>query len=178
MTAVLPHFPYHKDPLATGVVKASDSVCRCCGLARGYIYTGPVYSREHLRDRLCPWCIADGSAATRFDASFIGDHSLAESGVAESAIEEVDLCTPGYSSWQDSIWLAHCNDACEFHGDASEEDVRQATTSTKQQWMQDYEQAEKDWEWATRGYKPGGDSAFYKFVCRHCQQVLFAWDLS
>lgn len=178
MDIVLPHFPYHKDPLVTGAIKASDTVCRCCGLARGYIYAASVYSREELRDRLCPWCIADGSAAKRFEASFIEHHALAESGVADSVIEEIDLRTPGYFSWQGATWLAHCNDACEFHGDATVEDVHQASTATKQQWMQDYEQAEKDWEWATRGYQPGGDSAFYKFVCKHCQLVTFAWDLS
>ncbi|MDH1265319.1 CbrC family protein [Pseudomonas sp. GD03944] len=178
MAMELPHFRYYKDPVAAGVIKPSDAVCLCCERARGHIYVGPVYSVEDLSERLCPWCIADGRAAERFQASFIGYHALDEAGAAPSVIEEIDRRTPGYFTWQEATWLAHCGNACVFHGDASEQDVRDASVAARQQWMQDYELAEKDWEWASKGYKPAGDSAFYKFVCVHCQQVVLAWDLS
>ena len=45
-------------------------MCVCCGERRGYIYAGPVYSERELSDSLCPWCIADGSAHSRFGAEF------------------------------------------------------------------------------------------------------------
>jgi uncharacterized protein CbrC (UPF0167 family) len=44
--------------------------------------------------------------------------------------------------------------------------------------MSEYKQDEDGWRWVSEGYKPGGDSALYKFKCRHCGLVLFGWDLS
>src|SRR6266542_1799858 len=37
---------------------------------RGYVYVGPVYAIEELDEAFCPWCIADGTAAAKFDAEF------------------------------------------------------------------------------------------------------------
>ena len=68
--STLPTFRYHPDSIATGSVKPSDKECRSCGEARGYIYTSSVYAEESLDEEICPWCIADGSAAEKFDASF------------------------------------------------------------------------------------------------------------
>lgn len=177
MSEPLPCFRYHPDPLATGAVVASDKACICCNQARGYIYVGPVYSTTDLDESLCPWCIADGSAATKLDASFADSYSLHQAGVPDEVIEEVSLRTPGYVSWQQEYWLSHCNDACEFHGDASIKDVETVSQETKRCWLEEYKQDEAGWKLATEGYQPGGDSALYKFVCRHCGKVLFGWDL-
>ncbi len=177
MSESLPSFRYHPNPLATGAVSPSAKVCICCSQARGYIYVGPVYSTNDLDESLCPWCISDGSAATKLDASFADSYPLHKAGVPENVIEEVNLRTPGYVSWQQEYWLSHCNDACEFHGDATVEDVETASQETKQYWLEEYKQDEAGWKFATDGYQPGGDSALYKFVCRHCGQVLFGWDL-
>lgn len=177
MSEPLPHFRYHPYPLGTGAVVASDKECICCGRVRGFIYVGPVYSTNDLNESLCPWCIADGSAATKLDASFADSYPLHQAGTPDEVIEEVNLRTPGYVSWQQESWLSHCNDACEFHGDATIADVETASKATKQSWLEEYKQDEAGWQRAIEGYRPGGDSALYKFVCRHCGQVLFGWDL-
>jgi hypothetical protein len=65
-----PEFPYHPDPRATGSVVVSDTSCVACGQSRGFVYAGPVYSQGELIDSLCPWCIADGSAAEKYEAEF------------------------------------------------------------------------------------------------------------
>ena len=173
-----PAFTYHPDPIATGAVVPSDVVCICCDRSRGYSYVGPVYSVQDLNEALCPWCIADGSAAAKLDASFADSFPLIQAGISSEIVNEVHLRTPGYASWQQEEWLSHCNDACEFHGDASAVDVGNATSETRNDWLIRYKQDEKTWLWATDGYAPGGDSALYKFVCRHCRQVLLGWDLS
>jgi len=178
MSSDLPAFCYHPDPVATGSVEASGTVCVCCGVARGFIYVAPVYGEKDLFDSLCPWCIADGSAAAKLGASFADSHPLVKAGVPESVVEEVSLRTPGYSCWQQEQWLAHCGDACEFHGDATVEDVANASAQTKQAWMAEYSQDEAGWKWVTEGYQPKADSALYKFKCRHCSAVQFGWDLS
>lgn len=178
MSEKLPVFRYHPDPLATGAVEPSPVTCVCCGKARGFVYVAPVYAIDDLHNALCPWCIAEGSAAQKLGASFADAHPLIQAGVPRAVVEEVSARTPGYSSWQGESWLAHCGDACEFHGDATENDVVNASAETKQHWLNEYQQDEKSWLWATDGYQAGGDSALYKFRCRHCHLTLFGWDLS
>ncbi|WP_413816630.1 CbrC family protein [Piscinibacter gummiphilus] len=178
MTEALPSFTYHPDPLRTGAVAQSEVVCVCCSKARGFIYVAPVYAKDDLNERLCPWCIADGSAATKFDASFSDDWRLHKAGVPFEVINEVAMRTPGYFSWQSESWLSHCADACEFHGDASEGEVANASDLTKIEWQREYDLNEDDWKHATAGYVPRGHQAFYKFVCRHCSLVLLGWDCS
>lgn len=177
MSEQLPHFRYHPNPIATGAVKPSDAICVCCGQSRGHIYCGPVYAVIVLDDLLCPWCIADGSASAKLGASFADSYPLRQAGVPDGVVDEVNERTPGYMSWQQEYWLAHCGDACEFHGDATVRDISAASAETKQHWIEEYKQDEKGWAWATDGYRPGGDSALYKFKCRHCNLVLFGWDL-
>jgi uncharacterized protein len=178
MTEQLPFFRYHPDPLATGAIEKSNVTCVCCGKARGMIYVGSVYSKTDLDGVLCPWCIADGSAASKFHAAFADSNPLIRASVPSNIVEEVHLRTPAYISWQQEHWLAHCNDACEFHGDASVDDVQSASEETKMHWMAYYHKDDADWKRIIDGYVPGGDSALYKFVCRHCGLVLFGWDLS
>ncbi|NJM77581.1 MAG: hypothetical protein HC852_19630, partial [Acaryochloridaceae cyanobacterium RU_4_10] len=126
----------------------------------------------------CPWCIADGSASTHLGASFADDLPLRKADLHESIIEEVHLRTPAYTSWQQEEWLTHCNDACEYHGDASVGDIQSASEETKLLWQQHYNLKAVDWSSITESYAPGCDPAFYKFLCRHCSAVLFGWDCS
>jgi uncharacterized protein CbrC (UPF0167 family) len=172
----LPAFRYHPDPLATGAIESRQITCACCGQARGFVYVQSVSADVDLDEKLCPWCIADGSAATKLGASFSGAGPLTAAGVAPDIVEEVHRRTPSYSSWQQEEWLVHCNDACEFHGDASIADVRKASDATKADWRQHYGLDGDDWKLSTTGYEPAGDNAFYKFVCRHCGLVRLGWD--
>ena len=109
----LPNFRYHPDPLASGSVVASDAKCRCCKKARGYIYTGPVYSEDEFEDALCPWCIADGSAHKKFDAVFADAEAVSED-VPEKVVDEICERTPGYNAWQGGAWPGCCGDAARF----------------------------------------------------------------
>lgn len=123
----LPEFKYHPDPLATGSIIESDAECECCGRARGFIYTGPVYAEEELSDALCPWCINDGAAHEKFDATFtdedgIGDDESGES-VPEEVMAQVSQRTPGFSGWQQERWWTHCGDAAAFIGRAGHEEL-------------------------------------------------------
>jgi uncharacterized protein CbrC (UPF0167 family) len=178
MPEPLPHFRYHPDPLASGVIAESSETCRCCGHKRGYIYSGPVYAKEELRATLCPWCIADGSAAARFDALFADDHPLARAGLSDDIIGEVTRRTPGYFSWQQDEWLIHCGDACAFDGEATAADLAAVSMQTKQECQSHYNLTDDDWDDLTRGYEVGGEVGFYRFTCRHCGLALLGWDCS
>src|SRR5215211_865769 len=102
----LPVFNYHPDPLDTGSIVESDDVCLVCGRMRGYLYRGPVYGlrRGEIRDSICPWCIADGSAHELYDVEFTDDVGRVPFGEYESIPKEVDeeirFRTPGYLAWQ------------------------------------------------------------------------------
>jgi uncharacterized protein len=109
----LPVFRYHPDPIASGSVVESDAVCACCGKSRGYIYTTPIYSEDELGDGVCPWCIADGSAHRKLDATFVDPEAFADT-TPETAIDEISQRTPGYSAWQGEQWPACCDDATAF----------------------------------------------------------------
>ncbi len=122
----LPFFKYHPNPFETGAFKTDNTVtCDCCGKETQVYYTGPFYSVEDI-EALCPWCIASGKAAKKFDGEF-QDYCSIEGISAdpnepnsinykkESTIELVEK-TPGYSGWQQEYWLGHCGELCAFVG--------------------------------------------------------------
>ncbi|WP_349253973.1 CbrC family protein [Streptomyces sp. BPTC-684] len=78
---------------------------------------GPVYAAEDLAGRLCPWCIADGTAAERFDAHFTAGTCLGDD-VPLAVLATVDRRTPGFSAWQEPQWFFHCGDGTAFLGPA------------------------------------------------------------
>ena len=120
MTAAkpLPAFKYHPDPIATGSIRRSDARCLACGEVRGFIYVGPVHSAERLEDSICPWCIADGTAAERLEAEFTDLGWEVPDDVPAGVTDEVSRRTPGFHGWQQEHWLYHCRDAAAFLGPA------------------------------------------------------------
>lgn len=117
-----PTFKYHPDPLATGAIVTSNEVCQCCEQQNGYIYNSILYAEEEV-EFICPWCIADGSAAHKFEGHFSDAHPLLSNGVPKDVVLEICERTPGYNSWQQEYWESHCETACEFHGDADKTDL-------------------------------------------------------
>jgi uncharacterized protein len=120
----LPVFRYHHDPLASGSVEVSREKCQCCGSARGYLYTGPVYGETTPENALCPWCIADGSAHRKFDATFVDDNAFADD-VPATVMEEITERTPGFSSWQTERWLSAEGEPATFIAPVGIAEIRQ-----------------------------------------------------
>jgi uncharacterized protein CbrC (UPF0167 family) len=108
----LPTFKYHPDPLSTGSVVQSDETCDCCNKATGYLYAGPAYTSAD-EPQICPWCIADGSAAKKFDATFFDADGVGD-GVPEAALAEICERTPGYNTWQGGHWPGCCGEATRY----------------------------------------------------------------
>ncbi|EJO0604148.1 CbrC family protein [Salmonella enterica] len=175
MERALPQFTYVSDEYVKIVFVKTTSICDCCKRESHYRYSGPIYMTGDNDISLCPWCIHDGSAAKKYQASF---NEIYGEELAESVITKVCEQTPGYNSWQDQSWATHCNDACVYHGDATSEDVAEASAQTRQQWMRYYEQDAESWSHFMKDYRPGGDQGVYKFICRHCGLVVFNWDFS
>jgi uncharacterized protein CbrC (UPF0167 family) len=173
---MLPTFRYHPDPVATRSVARSDTTCLCCGEARGYIYTAPVYGPSRLHEKLCPWCIASGAAASKYNCFFSDDSPLTEAGLDRSIVLEVSRKTPGYSSWQQGEWQVCCDDACEFQGDATKRHLADLSEDRLAWHLRRWKWAERDWQRLVEAYKPGGATSLLRFVCRHCGQPTLAID--
>lgn len=122
--STLPRFRYHPDPVATGAFDEVTITCACCSQRRTWRYTIPAYGTDDLRDSLCPWCIADGSAATHFHLVFTDLSASWDADIAPQVREEIERCTPGFSGWQQERWLFHCGDAAAFVGSGGWSDVR------------------------------------------------------
>ncbi|MCC6431550.1 MAG: CbrC family protein [Gemmatimonadaceae bacterium] len=118
----LPSFRYHPDPIATGSVVASPDSCVACQRPRGFLYVGPVYTEADIEDRLCPWCIADGTAYRSFEATFTDSESIDDASDAQRA--ELMERTPGFHAWQGERWLACCNEPAAFIGAFGIEEIR------------------------------------------------------
>ncbi|WP_326647355.1 CbrC family protein [Streptomyces sp. NBC_01750] len=54
MSASLPFFRYHPDPLASGSIRASTEVCACCNRSTGWIYTATFYTAQATNGTLLP----------------------------------------------------------------------------------------------------------------------------
>ncbi|WP_037677506.1 CbrC family protein [Streptomyces griseus] len=179
MTKSLPAFPYHPHPVATGSVVAADGVlCVCCGTVRGYVYAGPVYAVAEPEGRLCPWCIADGSAAARYGAHFCAG------AVGDDAPREVLLAiaerTPGFSAWQDPQWLLHCGDGAAFLGR-----VGAAELADRPDAVEAMRREITGWGWPTErtehylgSLDKDGQPTAYLFRCRVCSAHLATSDFT
>ena len=170
----LPHFTYHPDPIGTGSITQSNAACVVCGKARGFIYSGPVYSAsdEELDDAICPWCIADGSAHERFDAAFtdaagVGGYGEWED-VPEAVVEEVAYCTPGFTGWQQERWFTHCGDGAMFLGVVGRSELRERGQDAIEAIKEASEMDEEEWDDFFKHLDKDGSPAAYLFQCRHC----------
>ena len=188
LPADFPQFTHHPDPIATGAVAASDVTCACCEKKRAFAYTrSPYCVAVDLDGAICPWCIADGSAAKKYDATFVqgiehvstGRHNLLLR-VKQASINEVLTRTPGYVSWQGETWLSHCADAMEYHGDLTSEDLLTLSESARILFTKENEWLVPEvysWQELVDSCQPGESLALYKFVCRHCSLARLGLDM-
>lgn len=138
-TTALPTFTWYPDPVAGGAFRETTEPCPCCGEVRGWGYTLTPFCVGESPENLCPWCIADGSAARRYasddgrPADFTGDlfevlrdaggriTRLANPFVDPSTVpaeqrEELATRTPRFLTWQEPQWLACCSTPAQYLG--------------------------------------------------------------
>ena len=173
----LPTFRYHPDPVATGSVERSDAECACCSRRRGYVYVGPEFSEEDLSGRVCPWCIADGSAHAKFDAEFLDPEGIGgyprSLVIPQAVIEEVAFRTPCFLGWQQERWLACCGDAAAFVGRAGRVELEQQWLDAAPSIRQDRTTIDDaNWQAYFRALDKDGSPSAYVFQCLHCGKRL------
>jgi uncharacterized protein CbrC (UPF0167 family) len=177
----LPSFPLFPDPVGVGVIEKSKKKCDCCGRARGWIYTGPVYCADD-EPSLCPWCIADGSAAEKFDATFndtgtLYAHPSTPSDPPADELETVEQRTPGYNNWQGNCWYACCGHAAVYLGDASGEDLSGRWADAVDVVFADSESIFEELGGAMQDLERGESPGVYVFRCSHCGKLGGYFDM-
>ncbi|MBY6411491.1 CbrC family protein [Rhodococcus sp. BP-252] len=131
MTADLPNFRFNPRAYELGYFVNESGKCDACGRERELKYRGSFYCVDEV-DYLCPWCVADGTAARTFGGEF--NDWLGIEGVPSSPDEpitidvdesrEVSERTPSYPTWQQEQWKSHCGRPCAFVGDVGADDLQ------------------------------------------------------
>ncbi|OUR86902.1 hypothetical protein A9Q81_27630 [Gammaproteobacteria bacterium 42_54_T18] len=171
----LPNFKYHDDPVKSGVFEKHSGSCSCCGEKKGWRYVGPFYTYIEI-ENICPWCIENGSAASKFDGEFVDDGALEEVG-DETKLDELLRKTPGYYSAQGDPWPVHCKDFCKLLGRTNWAELKFMESELEfdiQQTLNDnglnYEEMVKE---LSREHSP---LWAHLFVCNHCNTHRFVAD--
>ena len=118
----LPYFKYNPNAEKLGILALREATCPVCQQFRSIIYDGPVASENDVAD-ICPWCIADGSAAEKFDCEFAGSAGT-EDVDDEEALRELLTRTPGFNTFQEVIWPAHCGAPCAYMNPVGNKEVK------------------------------------------------------
>ena len=169
----LPKFKYHPNVYSNSITTFGNGICQCCNKeVKAYVET--MYTIEDI-NCICFNCIADGSAAQKFDGSFI---QHAQDIKNKDAIEELNSRTPGYVSWQGEYWLACCDDYCEFIGDVGTKELNEMGIADEV--FEEYEKSSPfdDNDWIKENLTAGGSVAGYLFKCRHCGKYHLHIDMS
>ena len=167
----IPKFKYCPDTINTNILTVGGSeVCDCCGETVDVYYEGSFYSFKDV-DCLCPECIANGAAAKKFDGEFQQEIFNDESVVDEEYRDEILHRTPSYMSWQGSYWPAHCDDYCEFLGDAGWDKLEELGVQDSFENFTGYDIKELKEYLAPKGFLCG-----YLFRCLKCGKYCLCAD--
>ncbi|WP_229258939.1 CbrC family protein [Duganella flavida] len=172
---VLPNFKYHPTPLETGAIIVSEDVCDCCERSRGYIYTGLAYGEDVDVDGVCPWCIADGSAAEKFQAEFTPVDGIGGYGmwgfVSAAVADEVSRRTPGFTGWQQERWWVHCDDAAAYLGCAGRKEIEEFGPDLLEALKHESGVSDDTWPYYLAAMEADGSPTAYVFRCLHCGKL-------
>jgi uncharacterized protein CbrC (UPF0167 family) len=152
-----------------------------CQRRRGWAYKTVHYGeyvaalqRGELLE-VCPWCIADGSAAAQ-GISFADGTPRIKAGIPEEIVREVTERTPSSPEFHQSAWQACCNDACAYLGLLSAAQIA-GFFETGQVNLPSFLEGVRDRDTVFHALHMVEDSrAFWGFRCLHCGQIKILYD--
>lgn len=162
----LPKFKYSPNTYEIDIFEKEEGTCSVCNEKRAMKYTSSFYSVEDP-EYICPWCIADGKAAEKYEGEFNDYEGIenAES-IAKELLLQVSERTPSYVSWQQEVWLTHCNEPCAFIGYADTKTIE----TLMEELNDDIENNGYDPEFIKSSLTKDGSLVGYLFQCVHCNQ--------
>ncbi|KAA0543115.1 CbrC family protein [Bacillus sp. BGMRC 2118] len=172
----LPNYKYNPYPIKLGVIVEEETFCPVCEKKQEYVYQGPFYSEEEV-EGICPWCIADGTAAKKYDGEF-QDPASCDEVDDEKFVDELILRNPGYTGWQQEYWLSHCGDFCSIIGYVGWEEIKHLENELKE----DINNICNEFQMSGQEFKDNlvnqGDFQGYLFQCNCCKKHRLHVDMS
>ncbi len=165
---MLPKFKYNPNCYENGVFSKVENdqqiECQCCGQKIEEYYLESVYCRDNV-EIICPKCVADGTAAEKYNGTFIQDAESIENSIDKT--NELFCRTPGMITWQGEYWLSHCNDYCAFVEDVGTKELEEMGIADEV--FADYAQMnEYDIDDVRSYLVKKGNMSGYLFRCLHC----------
>lgn len=172
-------FKYHPNAYKLDLFVEEDGICSVCNEERSLKYTASFYSVEDP-EYICPYCIADGRAAKKYDGSFNDycgiegvspDPNDPPSVIPREMLLEICERTPSYFSWQQEVWLSHCNEPCAF--------IDYADTKTIEPYREEIlSELDSISEETLEYLSKDGDCVGYLFQCIQCGKHKLHVDFS
>ncbi len=169
----LPKFKYSPNAYKLDIFIEEEGTCSVCNEKRKLKYNGSFYSIDKP-NYICPWCISNGKAAEKYEGEFndyLGIEGVSpdpkdpEPSIPKEMLYEICTRTPSYNSWQQEVWLTHCNEPCVFIGYATSEAIKPILSEVKE----DIENLNFPIEWFTEGFtRESSDIGAYIFKCCNC----------
>ena len=149
-------------------------LCQVCGQKPSH-YLERMYTVEKI-SCLCPSCVASGAAARKFKGDFIQEAEWEKVSDSER-VKHFFETTPGYVSWQGEMWLACCDDFCNFIDYVGMEKLQKMPE--KKTILADYAKRQEYSRDTVEEYlSRSGDMTGYLFQCRHCKNYHLYVDAS
>jgi uncharacterized protein len=170
----LPKFKYSPNAFNLDLFEKEDGICSVCNEERKIKYTSSFYSVEEP-EYICPWCIADGKASEKYNGEFNDycgiegvspDPNDTESTILKELLLEITNKTPSYTSWQQEVWLTHCDEPCAFIGYADTKTIEPIIEELND----DIENNGYDPEFVREHLSKDGSLVGYLFQCVNCGQ--------
>ena len=169
----LPTFKYSPNAYKLDIFKEEIGICSICNEKRNLKYDCSFYSIEKP-NYICPWCIANGQTAEKYKGEFNDycgiegvspDPNDPEPTIPKELLFEITNKTPSYYSWQQEVWLTHCNEPCAFIGYAEEKNIEPLMTELNE----DIQTFDFEPDFLKEAISKGGVSG-YLFQCVNCGQ--------
>lgn len=162
----LPKFKYSPNAYTLPIFEEEEGVCSACNENRNLRYNCSFYSIEEP-EYICPWCIENGKAAETFEGEFNDYEGIENSkNISKELLLAVTERTPSYPSWQQEVWLTHCNQPCAFIGFADYKTIEPFMAELQD----DINNLGIDHEFILRNLSTDGRVVGYLFQCLNCKQ--------
>jgi uncharacterized protein CbrC (UPF0167 family) len=162
----LPKFKYSPNAFELDIFENVEGTCSVCNEKRQIKYTSSFYSVEEP-EYICPWCIADGKAAEKYKGEFNDYEGIENSeNIEKELLLQASERTPSYTSWQQEVWLTHCNEPCAFVGYADTKTIE----PLMEELNDDIENNGYDPDFIKSSLTKDGSLVGYLFQCVNCNQ--------
>ena len=78
--------------------------------------------------------------------------------------------------FQEQEWIEHCDDACEFHGQALASDLQSLSQAEVDWILENTYLDQEEWDYLKKDHVPDAEPVIYKYVCRKCKEVMVSFD--